>query len=211
MRSIKLLASTMIAIGMLGIPSAAFAASTYLVTVDTSSLNGQSGWMEMQFNPGGLPLVTGSAVVSNFSTNATLNPASIQLTGDCTGDVSPPTSLIQFNNSTGLNDYFESLVFGSALSFHVTLDGDIFSPPNGTLYGSTFSLSFYDSAITQSLLGDPGIGSAARIDVLYDGTVDPVPGTSATSIALVVPEPTSLGLLGAGAGMVLRRRSAGRL
>jgi hypothetical protein len=80
-------------------------------------ISGQSGWLEMQFNPGGLPLVTGSAVVSNFSTNATLNPASIELTGGCIGDVSPPTSLVQFTNSTGLNDYFESAVFGSTLSF----------------------------------------------------------------------------------------------
>jgi hypothetical protein len=209
MSSIKFFASTVIAISMLGIPSAAFGAVTYQVTVDTSSISGQSGWMDMQFNPGGLPIVTGSAVVSNFFTNATLNPASIQLTGDCTGDVSPPTSLVQFHNSTGLNDYFESIVFGSTLSFHVTLDGDIFSPPNGTLYGSTFSLSFYDSAITQSLLDD-FTGSAARIDVLYDGTVALVPSTSAASITLLVPEPASLGLLAAGAVMLLLRQKSKR-
>src|SRR4051812_4355517 len=79
MRSIKFLTACVIAAGLCGAQPTAFAALTYLVTVDTSSISGQSGWMEMQFNPGGLPVVTGSAVVSNFSTNATLNPASIEL------------------------------------------------------------------------------------------------------------------------------------
>jgi hypothetical protein len=209
MRSIKFLVATSIVVGLLGAQPTAFGALTYLVTVDTSSISGQSGWMDMQFNPGGLPIVTGSATVSQFFTDGTLNPASIVLTGGSIGDVSPPTSLVQLNNSTGLNDYFESIVFGSTLSFHVTLDGDILTPPIGTLAGTSFSLSFYDSAITQSLLNDPGdfTGSAARIDVLFDGTIDLLPSTSAASITLV-PEPASLGLLAAGAAMMmLRRRS----
>ena len=154
-RFAKSLISAAIVVGTLGVSLAAFGAPTYLVTVDTSSISGQSGWMDMQFNPGGLPIVTGSASVSQFFTDGTVNPASIELTGDCLGDVSPPTSLVQFHNSTGFNDYFESIVFGSTLSFHVTLDGNILSPPSGTLSGSSFSLSLYNSAISEALLNDP--------------------------------------------------------
>jgi hypothetical protein len=203
----KSLISAAIVVGALAAPLAAFGAPTYLVTVDTSSITGQSGWMDMQFNPGGLPIVTGSASVSQFFTDGALNPASIQLTGDCLGDVSPPTSLVQFHNSTAFNDYFESIVFGSTLSFHVTLDGNILSPPTGTLSGSSFSLSLYNSAISQALLNDPSgaSDSAGQIDVLFNGTINTSAGTSATSITLV-PEPGSLGLLAAGAVMLTLRR-----
>jgi hypothetical protein len=79
-------------------------------------------------------------------------------------------------------------------------------PSNGTLSGSSFFLGFLNSAITQPLLGEPNDGSAARIDVLFDGTVNLMPGTPATSITLV-PEPSSFALLALGAiGICLHRK-----
>ena len=166
---------------------------TYDVTVDTSSIAGTAGSLDLNFNPG--PLVTQAANlrILNFASNGTL-PGSPSLTGDVSGAL-PGT--LTFDNGTGFNDYFEGFTYGSTLSFDVMLYGPALSSPNGTATsGSTFAFSmFSDAAGTiPALTTDLVNGFAATIDVNLDGTTTVTNFSPQTSIT-VVPEPSSVVLI----------------
>ncbi|MBL8835729.1 MAG: NF038129 family PEP-CTERM protein [Alphaproteobacteria bacterium] len=211
-----------LAIGALGVRSASAAPITYAVTVDTSAVTGQSGWIDIQFNPGGLDTQSAVITITNFATDASLFAASVQLMGGASG-LLPGT--VTITNSSGFNDYFESLTFGTSITFQLSFDGPALAAPNGTaLSSSTFALAFYDSSITTALLTTDPNGMAGLIDVNLDGTTTPttfpvavggLPAVTFTPIAAIV-EPPSLplllaGLLGllavAGSRRIVRQRS----
>src|ERR1700683_1519004 len=50
----------------------AFADVIYGVTVDTSSLSGNGGYIDLQFNPSSFTTQAANAAVTNFSTDGTL-------------------------------------------------------------------------------------------------------------------------------------------
>jgi hypothetical protein len=182
-------------------PLASAGPITYNVTVNTSSIAGTAGSLDLNFNPG--PQVTQAAnlQILNFASNGTL-AGSPSLTGDVSGTL-PGT--LSFDNGTGFNDYFGGFTYGSTLSFEVMLYGPALSSPNGTAAsGSTFAFSmFSDAAGTiPALTTDLVDGFAATIDVNLVGTTTVTNFSPQTSIS-AVPEPSSVVLIGTALGALL--------
>ncbi|MFZ0928811.1 MAG: NF038129 family PEP-CTERM protein [Syntrophobacteraceae bacterium] len=177
-----------IAVAMFAATSA-FADSTYDFSADTYSIDGQSGYIDMQFNPGASSTGAASAVITNFISDATLGVVSPS--GDVTGTL-PGT--VTINNTTQFNDYFQEVTFGDT----VTFDLDLSSAP-----GNTFALSFFQSdGATPLLTTDLTDGYATTIDLNQTGpavtnfsnqvTAEPVTTT---------PEPSTLLLVGSTLGL----------
>src|ERR1700730_14312166 len=144
---------------------------TYGVTVNTSSISGTAGSLDLNFNPGPLVTQAASLQILGFTGNGTLAGGPCLTGGPCfTGDVSggPLPATLTFDNGTGFNDYFEGFAFGSALSFQVSLYGPALSSPDGTsTSGSRFAFSmFSDAAGTMpALTTDTTDGFAFTVNV----------------------------------------------
>jgi len=170
---------------------------TYVVTVNTSSISGTAGSLDLNFNPGPLVTQAASLQILSFSSDGTL-AGSPTLTGDVSGAL---PSTLTFDNGTAFNDSFEGFSFGSSLLFNVSLYGPALSSPDGTsTSGSTFAFSmFSDPAGTiPALTSDAIDGFAFTVDVNLDGTTTVTNFSSETSIspASAVPEPSNFLLLG---------------
>jgi hypothetical protein len=166
----------------------------YDVIVDTSSVDNDYGYIELQLNQGSneplLPMVT--ATITDFTGDFTLN-SSDSNNDEINGSGSLPGTV---TISDPASDYFEGLTFGNTLMFNVTLDGPGVSL-EGDLNagsGSIFSLTFYDADQTPIFATD----TAALITVAYNGTVT---AESDAGNVEVVPEPSTL-WLSAGAGLL---------
>jgi hypothetical protein len=221
MRKRSACSTVALALALLGIlgPGPSRAGSvTYDVSVSTSSLSGQPGNLDFQFNPGGLGALVATATVTNFQTAGGIPAPSSTLTGDASGAL-PGT--LTLDNGTAFNDVFQGFTYGTSLSFDLTLSGPALGGPAGT-FGSSFALSLYDAAgITPLLTTDPN-GSVLTVDLNADGTTsaqlfpqsptNSTPAASASPVGAVVPEPSSLVLLVSTlpAGMVVLRRLRGR-
>ncbi|MGA2153698.1 MAG: NF038129 family PEP-CTERM protein [Bryobacteraceae bacterium] len=197
-------------LGAVSLPARA-GSVTYDVFVDTSSANGEYGYIDLQLDQGtfgtALPV---TATIDGFAGDATLNSSDanndeIGATGTLPGTVTIVGALA--------TDYFEGLTFGNSIAFAVTLAGDGVSLGGGLSAdsGSTFSLSFYESDAATPLFAS---GPAAEIDVDATGTV------SAESLADNVtlqptPEPATLWLTAGIGGLAFafatahRRRRSG--
>src|SRR5579872_2374301 len=109
---------------------AAFAACTALlltgraqadifdIAVNTSNLQGTSGYLDFQFNPGNTPFDAASATITGFTTNGILTGALPDI-GAVTGAF-PGTVVI--NNTFVLNDHTEGVIFGSFFDVFVNLN-----------------------------------------------------------------------------------------
>jgi len=196
------LAAILLAFWLLAVfrPGSASADFTYQVTVDTSSLSGQTGNLDFQLNPGDSSAEAVTAVITNFQSSGGILASSNALTGDALGLL--PGSLT-LDNGTSFNDIFQGFTFGTSLSYDVTLSGSALSSPGGTV-GSSFAFSLYDGSGTTPLLTTDPNGSVATINVNADGTTsvqtfaqsqgDNTPIASATPVSSV-PAPPSLVLL----------------
>jgi hypothetical protein len=173
--------------------TSAFADYSYTFNVDTSSVNGASGYIDLQFNPGISSTGAASAAVSNFISDASLGAASTM--GGVTG-VLPST--VTINNTTGYNDYFQAVTFGNNLNYSLNLIG---AP------GSSFGLSFYGiDGATPLFTTDPN-GYATVIDVNSNGAV--LTNNSSQVNVTPTPIPAAVWLFGSGlAGMFGIRRKA---
>jgi hypothetical protein len=181
---------------------------TYLATIDTSSQNGNYGYVDLELNASGLsgvgPVV---ATVFNFS-GTTLNPSDTNNDelGTASGSLPGPLTL----DNSGFNDYFEGMTFGSDITFDVTLSGSGVSLTGGAAYtqGTLFQVLFCDATCTNNLfVSDPTYGAAVLLNVVPDGMVSGIGADPVTP----VPEPGSLSLILCGcAGLLLaiRRRGA---
>ena len=183
--SIKLL---IVAVLMFAATSA-FADFSYNFNVDTSSLNGQAGYMDLQFNPG-ISNAIASATVTNFISDATLG--AVITSGTVTGML---PSTVTINNNTGFNDYFQAVTFGNTANFALNLSGAA---------GSSFALAFLDSTQTTPLLTNDQVnGIATRIDVTPNGPVV----TNNSNQVTATPIPAAAYLFGSGLmGLVGIRR-----
>jgi len=163
--------------------SSAFASYGVDLNVDTSSLNGQSGYLELQLNPG-LSLGSASAQVSNFASDATLVGAPV-LTGDVNGALPAAVSL---NNTLAWNDYFQQVTFGNVLNLRVDLSGAA---------GNSFALSFYGANGTTPVLTNDAVnGFATTIDLNDSGAA--LNNLSSQVAAAPTPIPAAAWLLGSG-------------
>ena len=172
-------------------------ASTWYVNVDTSSLAGQTGWLDFQFNPGDATAPPAAATVATFSTDSGALLATSTFTGDASGSLNTTMTL---GNSQYFNDLLQAFTFGNKLSFSFTLD-----LPNPSLdpaaSGTAFGLSFYDGAYN-SLLADPAWGAALVINLKGGGATEVLaqsaPVSLSTTAPTPVPLPGALGLMMAG-------------
>jgi hypothetical protein len=176
--------------------TAAFADYIYDFTVDTSSVDLQSGYIDMQFNGSNSPGLA-AASITDF-TGATLGtayPSGNNVTGTLPGTVT-------IDNSSGYNDYFQALIFGNSITFTL----DLTSVPE-----NSFALSFFASDQTQLLTTDPS-GYATTIDVNQTGTVVTNSSSQVTAALATpsVPEPGTLLLLGSGFVALTGVRRRGR-
>lgn len=169
----------------LAIAEGAFAQTAgYLVTVDTSSVNTQSGSIDLQFNGGALNTENACATISNFLIDG--QPPSLAAAtsaGSVTGTL---TTGLSINNGPGgcttkttyttstVNDYNQPITFGNTLSFFVSLNGPgVSSPPTNTngYSGSSFGVAFIAGG-NAVLTSDPS-NFAASIALNLDGTSTP--------------------------------------
>jgi hypothetical protein len=196
------------------------AQQVWQVSLDTSSLNGQTGFLDLQFNPGGLDALAGTIAFDHVVTDGSLASVAT-LTGSASGALpGPPAATI--DNSTQYNDLFQGITFGNQVSFHTTLSGAALNPVQPfPASGSTFAVSLYDTTGTMPLLTTSTDGSMAHIDIKPDGTTSTTlfadsNGMFDASVALLpssVPETTTLVSLFigmGGIGIILRSRPRSR-
>jgi hypothetical protein len=174
-------------------------ADTFDITVNTSSLQGTSGYLDFQFNPGNTPFDAASATIMNFTTDGILTTALPNI-GDVSGAL--PGQVV-INNTQALNEYTQGLIYGSFFDLFVNLNIPTVS---GTATGgSSFTLDVEDSNFNSLLGGFP----AVEIDL--DATTGQPSITNnsggAAAVTNVTPEPSYLLLVGFGfAGLVVARR-----
>lgn len=131
------------AFATLGLGQNACAQSSYQVTVDTTSLSGQSGFVDFQFNPGNATSLAATASIPTVTETPTSLFSGTSLdTGGATGSLPGP---LLISNSTGFNDLFQGITYGQTLGFTVTFTGPALNPPTPGQFGSTFLLALFGS------------------------------------------------------------------
>jgi hypothetical protein len=149
------------------IGSARAGSVSFNVSVNTASLNGQAGYLDVQFNPGGPGAATGSAALLAFTSDGSQQP-SAPLNG-VSGDVSGTLpDALTLTNSTAFNDFFEGFVYGNTIQFELTLSGP--AAGSSTTPGSSFAFSLYDDTGSIPLLTTDPNGSVLTVNVNADGS-----------------------------------------
>jgi hypothetical protein len=185
-------------------PSSACANDLYSVSVNTSSQFGQTGFIDIQFNPGDNTSQFATLAITGF-TGGALEPGVPLPTGAPTGDVSgllPGTVL--FDNGQTTSEYTEGIIFGNSLSFMATFGGPGIHTPNGST-GSLFQLDFLNQNGSSFLFtadpagNNPFDFNVATIELNSNGSTTPTtyPDTGGFSDATVtsIPEPATFLLL----------------
>jgi hypothetical protein len=98
------------------------AASTFDVTVNTSPINGQKGFVVFDF-VGGSDVEKNTAIVQGFTSNSVLGAATPS--GSVTGTLVPGP--LSFTDADFLNEWFQTVTFGSTMSFKLSVT-DNFTP-----------------------------------------------------------------------------------
>src|SRR4051794_21315195 len=98
---------------------------TYNVDLNTSTIAGTTGFLDFQFNPvAGAP--ASNATLGGFTLGGGSAIGLPVLDGDATGSLG--TSVV-LRNTTSLNAFLQSILFGSSVRFTVSLSGPALDPP----------------------------------------------------------------------------------
>lgn len=181
MKFLRLHSMTLLSVAVLACACAIPAAAQvkYFVTVDTSSVSGMSGIVDMQFNPGGASEVATAQVVG-FTVNGGSVSGSPTLMGDAAGTL-PGT--LAFQNTAPDNEYYQNITFGSSVTFELVLSGPAITSPNGSTDGTSFFLSFYTPGFGAILLTNDSAGPIVEADI--DTSTNP---TTITAEGFTEPE-----------------------
>ncbi|MCX9156379.1 NF038129 family PEP-CTERM protein [Niveibacterium sp. 24ML] len=183
-------------------------AATYAVTVDTSSLAGETGYLDFGF----AGLADSPAAISTIfglAGGSALGAAQLD------GAASITTGGWQLGTGEAFNAVFQSWQFGSQLSFSVDFSGDWLSAGSGS--GNSFSLKLWDGAVSNTLLTADGAGDVLRFELSPGGSIgvetfarDAFGTPSAVQVS-AVPEPQTYAMLLAGLALLgaAKRRRAG--
>ena len=172
-------------------------AVTWQVDIDTATLAGTRGYLDLQLNPGASDAQSVQAHISNFSTDAALGMGKAD--GAASGSLS---GVLILDNRDALNAWLQELVFGSHIAFTLDIDGVLDAGS-----GSSFASLIWDMDFN-SLLGAGAEDAALRINLVPAAAPSWV-ASSAVQIS-AVPEPSIAGSLLAGLGLIgfaMRRRS----
>lgn len=180
--------------------------TTFVITATTgvspsTGLYGMSGYLDFQFNPVGTA-VAATATIGNFATDGTL----VGATTDSGGASGSLPGTVSIANTTGFNDAFQQLTYGSTITFDLTL-----SVTGSSLDGTTFAFTMYDSNFNTLSTGPSG--EAVDVTVYSQnstptitGPFGPATGNYPTvtiePLSPAIPEPSSIVLLGVGLGAV---------
>ena len=180
------------------------------VTVDTSSLAGQSGFVDFQFNPdtSGTTPLDAAAVVSGF-TGGTLGAVDALNTSGVTGALPGGVTI---SNAGAANGLVQAITFGSSLAFNVALP----TPAANALAdeGSTFQFFLLDGQENVLATTDPsGADTLATTSQDATGAASPAQVYALVpSAGAAVPEAGAWALLALGlpplGALALRRRCA---
>ena len=141
----------------------------YQVSVDTTAIQGITGFLDLQYNPGGVGTLPATATITTFITDAT--GVSLNTTdGDVVGNLVPGPLAI--NNTLAFNDLLENMTFGTSIAFTLTLSGAGVTSPDASEPGSSFGLSLFDGSFNPLLTIDPA-GTVVTINLNADGTTAP--------------------------------------
>ena len=170
----------------------------FQLRVDTSTLAGTSGAIDLQFNPGPNTFQSATVQISAFQGASS---TSAQKTGSVTGG--PLPNVLTINNTQALNEDLESIAFGNSLSLTLDFSGVAINTPGSSnpQAGSVFTLGlFSDAAATMPVLTYDPDGAIFREIINPGGQLV----TQVTSPqASLVPEPSCVALVTlAGLGLI---------
>jgi hypothetical protein len=183
---------------------------SYEFDINTSSIAGTTGFLDVQLNP-----ISGADAVqvslSAFSTDGTLY--SSPYAGDSGGASGSLPGVLVLQNTTAFNDVFSGIDFGNFIQFDITFSGDAISNPSTTSAGSTYSVGLYDSTASNPLLTSDPSGAVALANIGPDGslTITGLPDENGNSSdatitplsATSTPEPATFALLLTGCGALV--------
>ncbi len=203
--TLRSLRTALAAVALFGMQSvSASIVSIYDVSIDTTPIAGQSGFIDLQFNPGTAGAPTATAEISGFSTTGLL-AGPVLTDGDVSGAL---PGLVVFGNGLPLNALLQPLSpFGTAFSFRVEFGGAFLSAASGS--GTTLSMGVLGPDPDYlPLLGANATGSTLAFElgpgsIIYAGS-DPGIGVAP------VPEPVTCGMLLVGLAFLMlavRRRN----
>ncbi len=199
-------------------PASHASSITYQFTMNTSSLEGSTGYLDLQFSEQGVVAgagqtaynTTATATIQNFSTDGVLtaeNPYStpnpfggVDAYGDVSGTL-PGNVIFSAQGDGSTNEYSQPIVFGNTLSFDVLFAGQGVTTPicptdeaGAVCSVPSFFLDFYDTNGNFLFTGDPqGAGSSwviGGVNLNYDTTTTSFtnPGPNGGSSLLAITQ-----------------------
>jgi hypothetical protein len=186
----------------------------YNLNVDTSSIEGTQGYLDLQFNPTGgtsiltatVPSLTGNATVGSFTTSGNVTRTSVPLVfaadNSVIGQVNDAYASTTFGSSLGLTVDITTPDNSSTASFQVTLYDQWFNPLF-PLLGQDPNNPYNQSVIELDLVANPNgaVPTVSALATQYYATAIP---------AQSVPEPGAFVLAAEAVAclvmLVMRRR-----
>jgi hypothetical protein len=191
----KQLSALFLFAGALLLPVGAVKADTsYTVLVDTHTLDGTTGSIDFQFNPGVGTFQSATVDVTHFAGGAY---GGSQTTYGSGGDVigGPFPNAISITNVAGLdNEVLDSYTFANSLSFTLDFSGTAITSNNGSdTAGSLFAFSiFSDPAGTVPVLTPDPNGIALTVNLSDQGALS---SSIVSPNVQITPEPSTGALL----------------
>jgi hypothetical protein len=189
----RFLASTLAPLPLLS------AAATFQVTIDTTPLAGQQGYLAFDLYKGDAATAN-QAVVTAFSSAVVLGQASV--TGNVVGSLAGSVTL---TSSTFFSEFLQALTFAAGqTTFSLALSENFVagSSPDG------FAVFLLNSALQPYDTSDP-TGADALLSIDLRAPLSPQVYTSAVATISVVDEPARFVLLGFGLMMLAARGRLG--
>lgn len=177
----------------------------YVVTIDTSALNGTTGGVAFDFISGDGMTLNNMVSITSFSTDATLIGAANTVQGSATGDLPSDLTL----NDTGFTESFRGLTFGNSLSYTFTTTSNQSAPgvdefsfflTNAANTGTAISTS--DPTGSDALFAFDIDGSPAGAMTVFSSSTPGVSFTVAPAAASNVPEPSAYQFIALGLASV---------